>query len=103
MNDTTCLTEESTGKNIGRQGYVDIRALPKAGQPQVDLGILTPRQHDALRLLAEGFYYKEIGTALGISHATVRAHLHSVYKKLNVKSRARAVIVFHNHARQQLT
>jgi DNA-binding NarL/FixJ family response regulator len=50
---------------------------------------LTPRQREILTLLARGFYYKEIGATLGISHCTVRAHLHSVYQKLEVKSRAR--------------
>jgi DNA-binding CsgD family transcriptional regulator len=43
-------------------------------------------------LLAKGGYYREIGEALGISQSTVRAHLHSVYRKLHVKSRAQAVI-----------
>lgn len=56
---------------------------------------LTPRQQEILRLLAQGSYYKEIGAELGISHATVRAHLHSVYCKLKVKSRARATAKFH--------
>ena len=56
---------------------------------------LTPRQREILALLAKGFYYKEIGAALGISHCTVRAHLHSVYQKLEVRSRARAVVKFH--------
>jgi DNA-binding NarL/FixJ family response regulator len=58
---------------------------------------LTPRQREILQLLAQGFYYKEIGAALGISHCTVRAHLHSVYQRLEVKSRARAVVKFNEH------
>jgi RNA polymerase sigma factor (sigma-70 family) len=56
---------------------------------------LTPRQREILVLLARGSYYKEIGAELGISPATVRAHLHSVYRKLEVKSRARATALFH--------
>ena len=55
---------------------------------------LTARQQEILQLLAKGFYYKEIGAALGISPFTVRAHLHTVYRKLEVKSRARAVVKF---------
>jgi DNA-binding NarL/FixJ family response regulator len=61
---------------------------------------LTPRQHEILRLLARGFYYKEIGTELGISYCTVRAHLHAVYQKLQVKSRALAVIKFQELVRK---
>jgi RNA polymerase sigma factor (sigma-70 family) len=66
----------------------------------VTLDRLTPRQQEILRLLAKGFYYKEIGAALGISHSTVRAHLHSAYRKLEVRSRSRAVIKLHELSRQ---
>ena len=61
---------------------------------------LTPRQEQILQLLAKGFYYKEIGAELGISPFTVRAHLHTVYRKLEVKSRARAVVKFNEYLRQ---
>jgi DNA-binding CsgD family transcriptional regulator len=61
---------------------------------------LTPRQEQILQLLAKGFYYKEIGAELGISPFTVRAHLHTVYRKLDVKSRARAVVKFNQFFRQ---
>jgi DNA-binding NarL/FixJ family response regulator len=68
--------------------------LESENKPVPILSRLTPRQQEILKLLAQGFYYKEIGAALGISHSTVRAHLHSAYRKLEVKSRARAVIKF---------
>jgi RNA polymerase sigma factor (sigma-70 family) len=70
------------------------------GREMISLGRLTPRQQEILQLLAKGFYYKEIGAALGISHSTVRAHLHSVYRKLEVRSRSRAVIKFHELTQQ---
>ena len=57
---------------------------------------LTAREREILELLASGAYYREIGEKLGISSATVRCHLHSVYKKLHVKSRAEAVIKLHD-------
>jgi DNA-binding NarL/FixJ family response regulator len=75
-------------------------AETRVGRRRMTRGRLTPRQQEILQLLAKGFYYKEIGTTLGISHSTVRAHLHSVYRKLEVKSRSRAVIKFHELARQ---
>lgn len=56
---------------------------------------LTRRQHEILELLAKGYSYKEMGGVLGISPSTVRAHLHSVYGKLRVNSRGRAVVKFH--------
>ena len=62
---------------------------------------LTPRQQEILKLLARGFNYREIGEELGISYFTVRAHLHTVYQKLKVKSRALAVIKFQQATTQQ--
>jgi DNA-binding NarL/FixJ family response regulator len=55
---------------------------------------LTPREREILGLLAKGFRYKEIGGQLGISASTVRAHLHSIYSKLEVGSRTEAVLRF---------
>lgn len=52
---------------------------------------LTVRQKDIVNLLFKGCSYREIGKSLGITLPTVRAHLHSVYKRLQVKSRAQAV------------
>ena len=72
----------------------------RGGREMMTLGRLTPRQREILQLLAKGFYYKEIGATLGISHSTVRAHLHSVYRKLEVRSRSRAVIKFHELIQQ---
>jgi DNA-binding CsgD family transcriptional regulator len=70
-------------------------------QPAKGMEQLTPREREILILLAQGCYYREIGETLGISTSTVRAHLHSVYKKLGVNSRAQAVIKFHGHNRQR--
>lgn len=70
----------------------------RAGRTHNCIERLTPRQREILELLARGSYYKEIGAELGISPATVRAHLHSVYRKLEVKSRARATALFHEQS-----
>ena len=55
---------------------------------------LTPREHEILALLSQGLLYKEIAGRLDVSPSTVRAHLHSVYGKLMVKSRTEAVLTF---------
>jgi DNA-binding CsgD family transcriptional regulator len=52
---------------------------------------LSPRELEVLEQLAGGGYYRDIGETLEISPATVRAHLHSIYQKLGVKSRTQAV------------
>lgn len=62
--------------------------------PATGMKKLTPREHQILALLSQGLLYKEIAGQLGISASTVRAHLHSVYGKLAVKSRTEAVLRF---------
>lgn len=53
--------------------------------------VLTPREYDVLRQVAQGFHSKEIAETIGVSERTVKAHLTSIYNKLGVFSRAEAV------------
>jgi two-component system nitrate/nitrite response regulator NarL len=53
--------------------------------------LLTVREHEVLRLTAEGMSSMEIGRALHLSGATVKTHLQRVYSKLGVSDRAAAV------------
>ena len=52
---------------------------------------LTGRERDVLALLARGKSNKEIGANLYISETTVKAHLRSIFSKLNVLSRTEAI------------
>lgn len=52
---------------------------------------LTDRERDVLRCLVKGMGYDKTASALGISPHTVRAHIRSVYSKLQVHSIAQAV------------
>jgi len=52
---------------------------------------LTPREQKVLDLLAEGLLYKEIAEREGLSISTVKAHIHSIYKKLHVGSKEEAL------------
>ncbi len=53
---------------------------------------LSPREMDVLRLLAQGQSDKQIATELVIALETVHKHLKNIYGKLDVHSRAKAVI-----------
>ncbi len=52
--------------------------------PQIEL--LTDRETEIIRLIAEGFSNKEIGAKLFISHRTVDTHRTNLMKKLNVSN-----------------
>jgi len=53
---------------------------------------LTPRELEVLRLLAGGHSNKEIAAALETSHGTIKNHASSIFAKLGVRDRTRAVI-----------
>lgn len=52
---------------------------------------LTPRQREVLLLLCEGLPNKLVGRRLGLSGATVKSHVASVLRSLNVATRLEAV------------
>ena len=49
---------------------------------------LTPREGDVARLAAQGLRNRAIADQLGLSEGTVKMHLHSIYDKLAIGSRA---------------
>ena len=54
---------------------------------------LTPRESEVLTYLSKGFTIKEIANLMGIKWFTVNDHIKSIYKKLNVSSRAEAAVL----------
>ncbi|MGW2399226.1 LuxR C-terminal-related transcriptional regulator [Kitasatospora sp. NPDC001664] len=70
---------------------------PAPARPQADpdrlLRLLTPREAQALALLASGRDTRTIAEALGVSTGTARTHLHRAMRKLGVHTRAEAVAV----------
>jgi len=53
-------------------------------------GELTDREHEVLQFVRLGLSNKEIAMRMTISLGTVRAHLRSIFRKLDVTSRAGA-------------
>ena len=58
---------------------------------------LTPREHDVLRLLAQGLSNSAIAARLGLSLKTVNNNTSSVFTKLNVSGRTEAAAVAREH------
>jgi DNA-binding NarL/FixJ family response regulator len=56
------------------------------------LGSLTPQQVRVLMMLSGGLLNKQIAHELGVSEATVKAHVSAILQKLSVESRTQAVI-----------
>jgi DNA-binding NarL/FixJ family response regulator len=49
--------------------------------------VLTPREIELVKMVGVGLRNKQIAEKLGISEATVKIHLHSVYQKLGISGR----------------
>jgi predicted ATPase/DNA-binding CsgD family transcriptional regulator len=67
--------------------------LKQAAQEPRGPGLLSPREYDVLRLVAEGHSNKQIATELIIAASTAKYYVTGVFNKLGVDSRAQAVAV----------
>jgi DNA-binding NarL/FixJ family response regulator len=73
---------------------VDLSAAddPEMTRLRDRLVTLTPQQVRVLMMLSEGLLNKQIAYELGVSEATIKAHVSAILQKLNVESRTQAVI-----------
>ncbi len=72
-------------------GFTTSKPVPIEAAP--DHERLTPRETEVLTFLSKGFTIKEIAGLMGIKWFTVNDHIKSIYKKLNVSSRAEAAVL----------
>jgi DNA-binding NarL/FixJ family response regulator len=73
---------------------IDLSGRPDAATAELigRLASLTPQQVRVLMMLSEGLLNKQIAYGLGVSEATVKAHVSAILQKLGVESRTQAVI-----------
>ena len=65
----------------------------ESASPKLNLeAALTPRELDVLRKLAEGGSNQEIADSLAISTTTVRSHISSILRKLELSNRTQAAL-----------
>jgi DNA-binding NarL/FixJ family response regulator len=82
-------------------GETWLPAALQASEPRSDrdaalaaaLNSLTPQQSRVLMLLSDGSLNKQIAHAMGVSEATVKAHVSAILQKLGVDNRTQAVLV----------
>lgn len=75
---------------LARAVQGEIEEVPEVAD---DFAELTPRESEILCHLAEGQSNKVIANNLGISDGTVKLHVKSILRKLNVHSRVEAAVI----------
>jgi DNA-binding NarL/FixJ family response regulator len=76
---------------------VVIAAASGRGSDEVDLGRLTPRETEVLRLLAEGLSNRALAERLFVSEKTVKTHVSSILAKLGLADRTQAALYAVRH------
>lgn len=73
---------------------IDLTSAQSSEEEQLveKLASLTPQQVRALVMLGDGLLNKQIAFELGVSEATIKAHVSAILQKLNADSRTQAVI-----------
>ncbi|GAB3259131.1 response regulator transcription factor [Kineosporia babensis] len=76
-----------------RRGPRTSQAMLVPGGPAERIAILSPREREAVRLVAEGLSNAEITQRLVISPATAKAHVNRALRKCGCRDRAQLVIL----------
>lgn len=78
-----------------REALTSASETPDIGTPrqQAEAYSVTPREHQVLRLVADGLTNKEIGARLAISEDTVKKHVQNIIWKLRAADRTQAAIM----------
>lgn len=88
------MSPQMTGKLVQ-----EFRTQPKNGAPlpTEEHEKLSPREKEIITHLARGASNKEVARALGVAESTVKIHVQSILKKLNLSSRVQAAVYAVEH------
>lgn len=71
--------------------------MMERNEAQVLARTLSPRETEVVTMVATGLTNKEIAAKLSISEGTVKTHLHTIYRKLNVEGRVELAVYAVDH------
>ncbi|WP_038156795.1 nitrate/nitrite response regulator protein NarP [Trabulsiella guamensis] len=82
------------GDAFSERVFAYLQERENAGGTNDLFSVLTERELDVLHELARGLSNKQIASVLDISEQTVKVHIRNLLRKLNVRSRVAATILF---------
>ncbi len=73
-----------------------VRSIAEPRKPSSRLTTLSKREHEVLKLLSSGARYSEVANQLELSRDTVHSHVKQIYRKLVVRSKTEASLIFNS-------
>ena len=83
----------SNRPKVAEQILQQFHELSREREATTFISTLTPRETEILNYMAQGYLNKQIADALKVSEQTIKNHVTSILRKLNVNARTQAVIV----------
>ena len=74
-----------------------VARMMERSEAKVLARLLSPKETEVVAMVAVGMTNKEIAARLNISEGTVKTHLHTIYRKLNVQGRVELAVYAVDH------
>jgi DNA-binding NarL/FixJ family response regulator len=90
---TDAAERESSVRTLRRDRCSGVIADQRPSLPEV-AGLLSPRELDIMSYIVRGYRNADIAQTLWLSEKTVKNHINRIFSKLQVDSRARAIVLW---------